>query len=116
MRMRGETGCDGVMIGRAAAGNPWIFRQVLNLEAGLPAGEPSLGERRSHILEHYRLLAETVGELRAPYMMRGLLLRYTKGLRHSSRFRGRITRIRDFDSLSTLMDEYFDVLEREGGE
>ncbi|MFO7783635.1 MAG: tRNA dihydrouridine synthase DusB [Thermodesulfobacteriota bacterium] len=113
LRMREETGCDGVMIGRGAVGNPWIFRQVLDLEAGLPPGEPSLEERRSHILEHYRLLASTVGEQRAPYMMRGLLLRYTKGLRHSSSFRGRITRIKDFESLSALMDDYFDLLERE---
>jgi tRNA-dihydrouridine synthase B len=116
LRMRGETGCDGVMIGRAAVGNPWIFRQVLDLEAGRPRGGPSLEERRAHILEHYRLLAETVGEHRAPYMMRGLLLRYTKGLRDSNRFRGRITRIKDFETLSDLMTEYFDFLEREGRE
>ncbi len=114
LRMRDETGCDGIMIGRAAAGNPWIFRQIIDLEAGRPAVEPSLEERRLHILEHYRLLEKTVGEHRAPYMMRGLLLRYTKGLRHSSRFRGRITRIKDFKTLSALMDDYFHFLEKEG--
>ena len=111
LRMRAETGCDGVMIGRAAVGNPWIFRQVLDLEAGREPGEPTLDERRSHILEHYRLLARTVGEERAPYMMRGLLLAYTKGLPYSSRFRDRITRIRDFDTLNRLMDDYFATLE-----
>jgi nifR3 family TIM-barrel protein len=114
LRMRAETGCDGVMIGRAAVGNPWIFRQVLDLEAGREPQEPTLAERRSHILEHYRLLAKTVGEHRAPYMMRGLLLAYTKGLPYSSRFRDRITRIRDFDTLTALMDEYFRVLEERG--
>ncbi len=113
LRMRRETGCDGVMIGRGAVGNPWIFRQVLDLEAGRTPREPTLLERREHILEHYRLLARTVGEHRAPYMMRGLLLAYTKGLPHSSRFRGRITRIRDFETLTALMDDYFDTLERE---
>jgi len=113
-RMREETGCDGVMIGRGAVGNPWIFRQVLDLEAGREPRGPTLGERRELILEHYRMLAEAVGELRAPYMMRGLLLRYTKGLRHSSRFRGRITRIKDYETLSALMDDYFGVLEKEG--
>jgi nifR3 family TIM-barrel protein len=111
LRMQAETGCDGVMIGRGAVGNPWIFRQVLDLEAGREPGEPSLAERRSHILEHYRLLARTVGEHRAPYMMRGLLLAYTKGLPYSSRFRERITRIRDFDTLNRLMDDYFEALE-----
>lgn len=115
LRMLQETACDGVMIGRAAVGNPWIFKQVLELEAGRPPVEPSLEERRLHILEHYLLLAKAVGEHRAPYMMRGLLLRYTKGLRHSSRFRGRITRIKDFETLSVLMDDYFDFLDGEGG-
>lgn len=113
LRMMEETGCDGVMIGRAAVGNPWIFRQVLDLQSGLKPKAICLEERRSHILEHYRLLAEAVGEIRAPYMMRGLLLRYTKGLPHSSAFRGRITRIKDFDSLSALMDDYFGFLEGE---
>jgi len=114
LRMREQTGCDGVMIGRGAVGNPWIFRQVLNLEAGLPAVDPSLEERRLHIFEHFQLLSEEVGERRASYMMRGLLLRYTKGLRHSTRFRSRITRVKDFESLSALLDDYFDILEREG--
>jgi hypothetical protein len=44
-------------------------------------------------------------------MMRGLLLAYTKGLPYSSRFRERITRIRDFDTLNRLMDDYFEALE-----
>ncbi|MCF8061078.1 MAG: tRNA dihydrouridine synthase DusB [Deltaproteobacteria bacterium] len=114
LRMRAETGCDGVMIGRSAVGNPWIFRQVLDLEAGREPGEPTLSERRAHILEHYRLLARAVGEQRAPYMMRGLLLAYTKGLPYSSRFRGRITSIKDFDTLTELMDDYFETLEGEG--
>jgi len=113
VKLQMETGCDAVMIGRGAVGNPWIFRQVLDLEAGREPRGPTLAERRALILEHYRLLAEAVGEHRAPYMMRGLLLRYTKGLRHSSRFRGRITRIKDYETLSVLMDDYFGVLEKE---
>ncbi len=112
LRMRRETGCDGVMIGRGAVGNPWIFRQVLDLEAGRTPREASLSERRTLILEHYGMLAETVGEHRAPYMMRGLLLAYTKGLPYSGRFRGRITRIKDFESLTLLMEDYFGTLER----
>ena len=113
LRMREETGCDGVMIGRGAVGNPWIFRQILDMDEGREPLSPGLRERRELILEHYRLLAHAVGEHRAPYMMRGLLLRYTKGLPHSSRFRGRITRIKDFDTLAALMDDYFGILEKE---
>lgn len=111
MRMIRETGCDGVMIGRGAVGNPWIFNQLLDLEKGTAPTEPSLKERRTHILEHYRLLSEAVGEDRAPFMMRGLLLKYTKGLPRSNRFRGRITRIKDYQTLMLLMDDYFGALE-----
>lgn len=113
LRMRRETGCDGVMIGRGAVGNPWIFGQAIDLDEGKPQREPDLDERRDHILEHYRLLRDAVGEHRAPYMMRGLLLRYTKGLRHSHRFREKITRIKNEDTLRSLMDEYFGLLKEE---
>ena len=112
LRMLENTGCAGVMIGRGAVGNPWIFRQILDMEAGRDPCAPDLCERRDLILEHYRLLTDAVGEIRAPYMMRGLLLRYTKGLPHSSRFRERITRIKDFDTLSSLMDDYFGILKQ----
>jgi tRNA-dihydrouridine synthase B len=114
LRMKAETGCDGVMIGRAAIGNPWIFRQVLLAEQGLPLQSPRLSERRSSILEHFRLLADSMGEHRAALNMRGVLLSYTKGLPHSSAFRGLITRIRDTESLVRTMDHYFSSLEATG--
>ena len=109
--MRTQTGCDGVMIGRAAVGNPWIFKQILQLEEGLPVEEPSIGERKSLIIEHFRLLSNSVGEYSAALSMRGLLLRYTKGLPNSNRFRERITRIKDSESLLSTMNDYFTVLE-----
>ncbi|MEW6669425.1 MAG: tRNA dihydrouridine synthase DusB [Thermodesulfobacteriota bacterium] len=113
-RMKAETGCDGVMIGRAAIGNPWIFRQVLHAEQGLPVQAPQLSERRSHILEHFRLLSDCMGEHRAALNMRGVMLSYTKGLPRSSAFRGLITRVRDTDSLVRTMDNYFSSLEAPG--
>lgn len=61
-------------------------------------------------MEHYDLLSESMGEHKAALNMRGLLLRYTKGLAYSSRFRGRITSIKDLKSLASTMDEYFSVL------
>ena len=110
MEMRNQTGCDGIMIGRGAIGNPWIFSQILGLEQGLPVVKPDLSERRSLILEHFDGLISSMGEHRAAFCMRGLLLRYTKGLPHSSRFRGSITQIRDLQSLITTMDSYFSTL------
>jgi tRNA-dihydrouridine synthase B len=110
-QMKALSGCDGIMIGRGAVGNPWIFRQILEMKQGLPLKEPNLSERRRHILEHFRLLADHVGEHRASLSMRGLLLWYTKGLPHSSRFRGSINEVRDLDSLLMVMDSYFSRLE-----
>jgi tRNA-dihydrouridine synthase B len=114
LSMKKETGCDGVMIGRAAVNNPWIFKQILQLKEGHPVQNPDLYERRSLIMEHCKLLSDTVGEHRAALSLRGLLLRYTKGLPLSSQFRGKITRIKDIQSLVTTMDEYFSTLENRG--
>jgi tRNA-dihydrouridine synthase B len=111
LRMRSETGCDGVMVGRAALGNPWIFRQILDTEQGLPFSDPDLTERRSLIMEHFQLLSATLGEHRAALVMRGLLLSYTKRLPHSTTFRGHITKVRDTESLVRITDHYFSSLE-----
>jgi nifR3 family TIM-barrel protein len=116
LKMKAETGCDGVMIGRGAIGNPWIFHQILQLEQGRSAPRASVAERRSVLLEHFEHLIATMGERRAALHMRGLLLWYTRGLPHSSRFRGRINRIVDLPSLMTVMDGYFSRLEDEGFE
>jgi tRNA-dihydrouridine synthase B len=111
LRMEKETGCDGLMIGRAAVRNPWIFRQILQLEKGLPVHDPDISERRSLIMEHYNFLSGVMEEHRAALRMRGLLLSYTKGLPGSGRFRERFTRIKDLHSLLSSMDDYFDSLE-----
>jgi tRNA-dihydrouridine synthase B len=110
LKMREETGCDGVMIGRGAMGNPWIFRQILDLEQGLEARPPNLSERRAIITTHFELLSRIIGENRASKLMRGLLLGYTKGLPHSSRFRGSFTGIKDFQTMVDALDQYFDTL------
>ena len=110
LKMREETGCDGVMIGRGAMGNPWIFRQILDLEQGLEARPPDLSERRAVITTHFELLSRIIGENRASKLMRGLLLGYTKGLPHSSRFRGSFTGIKDFRTMVEALDQYFATL------
>ncbi|MFO7739725.1 MAG: tRNA dihydrouridine synthase DusB [Desulfatiglandaceae bacterium] len=113
LRMKNQTGCDGVMIGRGAIGNPWIFKQILDMENGRAARPPRLHERKALIQEHYRLLSASVGEIRAAKMFRGFLLWYTKGLPHSGRFRGRVNSIKDSYSLFTALDYYFIFLKRE---
>jgi len=110
LKMREKTDCDGIMIGRGAMGNPWIFRQILDLEQGLEARPPDLSERRAVITTHFELLSRIIGENRASKLMRGLLLGYTKGLPHSSHFRGSFTGIKDFQTMVDALDRYFDTL------
>ena len=114
IKMMEQTGCNGVMIGRAASRNPWIFRQVIELEKGIPVFEPDIAERRALIMDQYNHLTNIIGDRRAMLCMRGLLLKYTKGLPGSSRFREIFTRIRDFKSLISAMDGYFNALEEKG--
>jgi tRNA-dihydrouridine synthase len=112
--MMESSGCDGVMIGRGAIGNPWIFKQIQSLEEGQEPAEPETSERRSLIMDHFNLLAEIMGEHRAARSMRGLLIWYSKGLPNSALFRGLITKIRDLNSLMRTMDLYFSSLEEKG--
>ena len=109
LQMREQTGCDGIMMGRGARGNPWIFEQVLTLEKGEEIQQPSLSDRKKIILLHFSLLTDIIGEERASKMMRGHLLWYTRGLPHSSRFRGAFTGIRDFESMLQALDQYFSL-------
>lgn len=111
LQMRDQTGCDGIMVGRGALGNPWIFRHILDLEKGQPMSLPGLADRRAMVLDHFHLLSDMAGEFRAAVATRGLLLWYTKGLPHSARFRESISRIRDMASLVGAMDSYFSTIE-----
>ncbi len=112
--MISQTACDGVMIGRGAVGNPWIFKQILDLEKGLKIEQPGLDDLRDLIMEHFRFLSLLVGENRAARMMRGLLISYTKGLAYSSDFRGNISSVKDLDTLILYLDHYFSRLKEMG--
>ena len=80
LKMLSETNCDGVMIGRAALTNPWIFKQILDMETKGSFGIPEPEDKYRLIIEHYSLLIDHFGESRATNMMKGWLLLYTKGL------------------------------------
>ncbi len=92
-RMLEETGCDGVMIGRAAMGNPWIFSRTLHyLATGELLPEPTPKMRRETAIRHYMLLVETKGEEVANREMRKHLAWYVKGMRGAARLREHINR------------------------
>jgi tRNA-dihydrouridine synthase len=86
-RMRHLTGCDGVMIGRAAMGNPWIFQQAKQLAAGEPPRRPSPGERLDVMLEHLRLFQECPPSRPLLTRARSLIIWYSRGFPGSTRFR-----------------------------
>jgi len=87
-RMFEETGCDGVMIGRAAVSNPWIFQEsAAYLETGQVPPPPSLSERVSRLREHLRLEVEEKGEERALREIRKHYAGYLKGLPNIAKVR-----------------------------
>lgn len=87
-RMLEETGCDGLMIGRGALGNPWIFEQTAHyLETGRLLPQPGFPERVEVALHHLSLLVELFGEARAVREMRGQVPFYVKGIPGAARIR-----------------------------
>lgn len=92
--MFAQTGCDAVMVGRAAIGNPWIFEGIqalLEKQAGYRP--PGLEQRFEGMLRYLRASVLYFGETHACYMMRSRLGWFVKGLRHASHFREAIKKI-----------------------
>jgi nifR3 family TIM-barrel protein len=107
VRMMQETGCDGVMIGRAAIGNPWIVRDVVRyLQTGELLTAPSLAERVEVALEHVTTLAESLGEDRAVRHLRGQMPHYFRGYRGAARLREAIHQAETIRTLEEIFDCY----------
>ncbi len=104
--MKKETGCDAVMIGRAAIGNPWVFSQVTSLMNGKEQVPPDLEERFDAMTKYLNTSIECFGEKRACRMMRSHLGWFVKGLRYSSRFRESIKGISTKGDAVSFIGEY----------
>lgn len=103
LRMKAQTGCDGFMIGRAAQGNPWIFRQILHfLETGEELPKPELPEVTELLLRHARAQIEFKGETVAIREMRKHAAWYTGGYKNSARLRGKINEVETYEQLEAL--------------
>lgn len=104
-RMMEATGCDGVMIGRAARGNPWLFAQVTAyLRDGTVLPEADRQERKAMILRHARLQLATKGEYTGVREMRKHMSWYTAGMPGSARLRQSINLAESFEEIEKLVE------------
>ncbi len=107
-QMLAQTGCDGVMIGRAAQGNPWIFREVTSyLEDGTHIPRPDNAEKRKLILRHAALQLQYKGEYIGVREMRKHLSWYTVGMPGSARFRQTINTMETMEQLVESVEHIF---------
>ncbi|NNG13980.1 MAG: tRNA dihydrouridine synthase DusB, partial [Gammaproteobacteria bacterium] len=102
------TGADAVMIGRAAQGRPWIFREIDHyLNTGELLAEPGLPEIRDILIEHLDNLYAFYGEYTGVRMARKHISWYSKGQTHGAAFRAAVTRLETIDEQLTMVDEFF---------
>lgn len=107
LELKEYTGCDGIMIARAARGNPWIFKQVSEyLNKGKIIEKPSSEEVKKMILRHAAMLIEYKGEFTGIREMRKHVAWYTGGLPHSAELRRRVNEIEDYESLEKLVLQF----------
>lgn len=105
-RMVSETGCDGIMVGRAVQGNPWIFQELIHYEeTGEKLARPSVTEVREMMLRHAKLQMECKGDYTAIREMRKHVAWYTAGFPNSARLRAEINQVESYEELEKLLFE-----------
>jgi nifR3 family TIM-barrel protein len=110
-KMRELTQCDGVMIGRAAMGNPWIFKQAKQLAAGDNTAGPTVRERLKVMRGHLALYEELLQGRRSLAGFRSRIMWYTKGLRGSARLRASLSDCHQLEEMLNLCEDFFAALE-----
>lgn len=107
LKMLRSTGCDGVMIGRAAIGNPWIFRQSLSLLTSGTFDEISIGEKKDQVLRHLDLMAKRYGQEKGIRIFRKHMAAYSKGISGAALFRQLINETVSADKINELVRSFF---------
>lgn len=103
MDMMEYTGCDGVMIGRAAQGNPWIFKELNDRSQGIDYIKPSSEEVKKMILRHAKMLIDYKGEFIGSREMRKHAAWYTFGYKGASKLRGKLNETETYEQLEELI-------------
>ena len=106
LRMLDETGCDGVIVGRAAQGNPWIFREIAAALRGERAEPPTPEERAQTAMRHFALEVALYGEKRGVLEMRKHIAWYVHGMKGASRFRDTINLMQSADEVRRALTEF----------
>lgn len=102
--MMRETGCDGVMVGRGAQGNPWIFAELLEYDrSGIVSERPDMAVIRETMLRHARLQLKFKGEYIGIREMRKHVAWYTKGMKGAAKLRAWINQIESYQELEELL-------------
>ncbi len=102
-----QTGCDGIMIGRGAEGNPWIFKQILHyMETGETLARPTQHEVKERMLRHARMQVEYKGGAIGIREMRKHVAWYTAGFPHSAKLRAAINQVESLQALEQMLNEW----------
>ncbi len=111
-RMFSETGCDAIMVGRAAIGNPWIFNRIKEyLNTGEVPPEPTPRQRMTLALEHFDSMIDKFGVPRGVFKMRAVFCWYFRGLPGISEIRFRINRMISPEEIKVTISSYLETLE-----
>lgn len=102
--MKQQTGCDSVMVGRAAKGNPWIFREIKHyLETGEQLPKPDIQARKEMMLRHAALMVKYKGEYTGIHEMRKHVAWYTQGMPDSAKLRAKINTVESYEALAAMV-------------
>lgn len=112
--MREQTGCDSMMIGRGAIGNPWIFQQVKNYLQTKQYEEIMVYQKIEMLLEHYYLLEEEYGTGTALKRIRKFIAAYTRGIRNASMLRQKCNEARDREQFLRSIIDFKDLVKNYG--
>ncbi len=112
-KMRKLTQCDGVMIGRGAMGNPWIFKQARQLTIGESLSSPTPQERLAVVRRHLQLYEESLHGRQSLSGVRSRLMWYSKRLRGSARLRASLSDCRHLEDMIKICEDFFSSLDND---
>jgi len=105
-----ETSCDGVLIGRGAMANPWIFRQIEDAIHGREPFQPTLEDKRALLLEYFEMLQQDMPKLAAIGRMKQLAGQFTRGLQGGALFRTALYHSHSVEEILDRISEYFETI------